>query len=91
MGENKRRMLTPAERVAKLQAELAEAQAKAEVKDRKRYTELGEQREKLVAQIEERTDKVEAIDTERAQIEVRVPGIGQPSLAVVGDAEAQAI
>lgn len=66
MGDNekKRTVLSPAERVAKLEAELAEAKRKADAKAQLRIGLLLEQREKLMAQIDERSLKVSAIDIE---------------------------
>lgn len=85
MGETKRKMLTPAERVAKAEAELAAAKEKAEAGDRKRHDQLQEQRAKHVEVIDDRTAKVEAIDAELNEIIERVPALAEsrPTLSVV--------
>lgn len=87
MGDTKRKMLTPEERIAKAKAELEALEAKAADRDRKRYSELGEQRAKHVAVIDERTAKVEAIDTEMHEIDARLPMTteGEPVLSVVAN------
>lgn len=97
MGE-KRRMLTPQERAAKLERELEEARAKAEAADRKRYNVLDEQWAKLVAKRDEITVKLDAIDDEMSEIVERVPALAESRpLHVVDDltgassAEAQAV
>lgn len=64
MAETKRRVLTPEERIAKLEQDLAEAKRKANEKAAKRATQLGEQRAKLVERAEEIARKIQAIDTE---------------------------
>ncbi len=64
MGESKRKMLTPEQRVAKLEAELAEAKAKAEAKTRARVEVLRKQRSTLYTQIGERKEKIEQINSE---------------------------
>lgn len=58
--EAKRKMLTPAERVAKLEADLAEARKKAEAKDNKAKAEAKDKRAKLV----EKRDALNAQITE---------------------------
>jgi N-dimethylarginine dimethylaminohydrolase len=60
----KRKVLTPQERIAKAEAELAELRSKAKVKGAKRSKVLNDQRSKLVDQIKERQTKVDAIDAE---------------------------
>lgn len=69
----KRTILTPEERVAKLEAELEAAKAKAQSKDRKRHTEIGER----VAALDERIAKLvaqrEELVVEGNAIEERVP------------------
>lgn len=91
MGETKRKMLTPQERAAKLERELAEARAKAEAADRKQHDQLQEQRAKLQEQVDDRTAKIEAIDAALVEIIERVPALAEsrPSLSVV-DAEPEA-
>lgn len=64
MGDTKRRVKTPAERVAEAEAALAKAKEAAEAKTNKAISRLLDQRAKHVEVITERTDKVEAIDTE---------------------------
>lgn len=60
----KRTMLTPAQRVAKAEAELARIKELAAAKEAKAGNKLREQRAKLVAQIAERQAKVDAIDAQ---------------------------
>ena len=60
----KRKMLTPAERVAKAEADLAALREKATARASKAASQLREHRAKLVAQIVERDEKIEAIDDE---------------------------
>lgn len=65
MTETKsRKMLTPEERVAKLKAELAAAEAKAQAKNQKAIDALIERRDALVNQIAERNTKLTAINLE---------------------------
>ena len=94
MGDTTRKMRTPEERIAAAKAQLEELEAKAQAKDRKRFSVLDEQRAKLVAQLEELTAKVEAIDEELVAIVERVPELAEPStptLTVVEDDEAAAV
>lgn len=82
----KRTMLTPAERVVKLERELAEAKAKAEQRTSKQAQALIQRRNSLVAQIRERQDKVDAIVHELVALgmsydDAEVP----PVLEVVAD------
>ena len=65
----KRTMLTPAERVAKAEAELKALKLKAHERAGKAATQLREHRAKLVGQIDERKAKVEAIDAELETLE----------------------
>ena len=67
--EPKRRMLTPEERVARLEAELKAAREKAAAKSRKQADQLKEQRTKLVARRNEISDKIQAIDAQLAELE----------------------
>lgn len=60
----KRTMLTPAQRVAKAEAELARIKEQAAAKEAKAGNKLREQRAKLVAQIAERQAKVDAINAQ---------------------------
>lgn len=60
----KRKQLTPQERVAKLEADLAAARKKAEEKAGSVATQLKEKRRNLTDQIKVRQDKVDAIDAE---------------------------
>jgi hypothetical protein len=57
-----RKMLTPAERVAKLEAELAEARAKAEAKANKAKAEAKEKRAKLLAKVDDLSEQIIALD-----------------------------
>lgn len=59
-----RKMLTAEERVAKLEAELAAAKAKADAKKQKQIDALVERRDTLVAQVAERNTKLIAINLE---------------------------
>ena len=61
---SKRKMLTPAERIAKAEADLARLREAAEAKGKKRISALLDQRAVHVKHIDERTDKVKAIDLE---------------------------
>lgn len=88
MSDTKRKMLTPQERVAKAQAELAEAVAKAEAKDRARYAVLTEKHEATKAKAEVLTALLDEYRGELRAIEERVPSItdvAQPTLAIVTD------
>lgn len=87
MGETKRKMLTPEERVAKLEADLAAARLKAESKDRGRHDQLQEQRAKLQAKVDDAQAKIEAIDAELGDIIERVPALAQPTLHAVADSD----
>lgn len=69
-AEAKRKMLTPAERVAKLEADLAEARAKAEAKAKAKAGELTEKREKLTAKIVELQKQVDTINAELSALGV---------------------
>lgn len=60
--KKERVVLTPAERVAKLERELEAARAKAAAKDTKAADKLLERRATLVKQIDERQVKVDDID-----------------------------
>lgn len=65
----KRTTFTPEQRVARLEAELAEAKAKAEEKGKKQADELRAKRAKLVDQVKERETKIAAIDAELRVLE----------------------
>lgn len=62
--EPKRKHLTPAERVAKIEADLAAAKAKLELRANAQITVLIAQRDKLVAQANERYEKIRLIEEE---------------------------
>lgn len=62
--EPKRTVLTPEQRVARLEAELAAARKKAEDKANKHFTQLREKRAKLVARRDDLTKQIDAIDAE---------------------------
>lgn len=66
----KRVVLTPAERVAKAKAELAELEAKAAAKVKARAAALREQRAKLVTKRDETDAKIQEIDNELMELEV---------------------
>jgi hypothetical protein len=65
-----RKRLTPAERIARAEQELAAAKAKAEAEVKVKADKLVEKRTALVAQIKERQDKVAAIDAELRELGV---------------------
>lgn len=60
-AEAKRKMLTPAERVAKLEAELKAAREKAEAKANKAKTEATEKRAKLIAKRDELNTQIDEL------------------------------
>jgi beta-lactamase class A len=66
----KRQTLTPAQRVAKLEADLAAAKAKASEKDAKVVTDLQDKRAKLVTQIEDRQENIRVIDKQLSELGV---------------------
>lgn len=72
----KRTQLTPAERVAKIEADLAAAKAKLHAKDTKAVTDLNAKREVAVAKITKLTDEVEAIDKGIAEANARINASG---------------
>ena len=80
MADNKKARVqrTDAERIAALEEQLAAVRNRGAIKDGKRRAVLMEQREKLVAQITERTDKVEVIDQEISAIDARTP-VAEPA------------
>ena len=63
-AEPKRKVLTPAERVAKLEAELARAKEKADAKANKARNEALTRRAKLVERIEKLQAEVDSIDAQ---------------------------
>lgn len=63
-SEPKRKHLTPAERVAKIEADLAAAKAKLELRASAQITVLIARRDKLVAQANERYEKIRLIEEE---------------------------
>ena len=71
----KRTMLTPAERVAKAEAELKALKLKAHERAGKAATQLREHRAKLVGQIDERKAKGKAIDAELATVYPITPDV----------------
>lgn len=68
----KRTVLTPAERVAKIEAELAAAKAKAEETASKKAAVLVEKRSRLLEQINERQAKVDEIEAELRQLDYKI-------------------
>lgn len=87
MGEKKRTILTPAQRVAKAEAELAEIKAKAEEADRKALVKLTEQRDKITARIIKDGDKLAEVQEEIDEILARLP----EETLVVTEAEAEVV
>ena len=75
----RRKTLTPEERVAKAEADLAAALAKLEGGDRKRHAALSEQKVKLETKRDEAISKITAIDAELSSIAARVPELAQQS------------
>jgi chromosome segregation ATPase len=75
----KRKSLTPEERVAKAEQDLADAKAKLESGDRKRHATLTEQKAKLEEKRDEAVSKITAIDAELSSIAARVPELAQAS------------
>ena len=71
----KRKMLTPEERVAKLEAELAAARERADKKANKERDTLVEKRNKL-------GQKRDALDAQIAQIEQQLDAIGGATVTV---------
>ena len=79
----KRTMLTPEQRVAKLEAELAAAKQQAHDKDRKRHAQLSEQYMVQVTKLTDIQAKIDAINAEVSEIEQRLPV--QPSDSLVAE------
>ena len=71
----KRVVLSPAQRVAKLEADLAAAKAKAEAQQTKAADKLLEKRSALTTKVNDLLNKIEAIDTELATYGVGVTSI----------------
>jgi uncharacterized protein YoxC len=71
----KRTMLTPEQRVAKLEAELAAAKAKADARANKEQNMLLEKRSKLTGKVNVLLDSIEAIDAQLADLGVSVTAI----------------
>lgn len=69
----KRKLLTPEEKVAKLERDLAEARAKASEKDRKRFAEVADKISKLEAKRAEINLQLDGLAGERDAIVARVP------------------
>lgn len=67
-----RKMLTPAERVAKAEAELARLRTQAVERDSKTAKSIDDKVAKLNAEIKVRQDKVEALNVQRAALTVPV-------------------
>ena len=82
-GETKRKMLTPAEKVAKLEADLAAAREKAEAQANKKFTQLREQRAKLV-------EKRDALNSKIAEIDEQLPEDVEPDPIIAATGEDQA-
>ena len=66
----KRKMPTEAERIARLEADLAAAKAKAAAKNQKRINALKDKRTKLTDQIGELQSKVRDVDAELKELGV---------------------
>lgn len=60
----KRKQLTPAERVAKIEAELRAARVRLEAESKKKIEQLLEKRIALIARAEKIEEQVEAIDSQ---------------------------
>jgi hypothetical protein len=71
----KRTVLTPEERVAKLESELAAAKAKAEARANKERDLLLEKRTKLTNRVDALLYQIEAIDSKLANFGVQVTAI----------------
>lgn len=69
----KRKVLTPEEKIAKLEQDLADARAKAQSKDRKRYAEVVEKITALQAKQSEINLQLDGLAGERDAIVARVP------------------
>lgn len=69
----KRKMLTPEQRVAKLEAELAAAKQQAQDKDRKRHAQLNEQYKLVVTKRDALNKKLEELESELDEVEKRLP------------------
>lgn len=67
--KRERKVLTPAERIAKLEADLAAAKAKAEAKAKKQVEELKAKRGTLVVRRSELTTKIDALTVEIQALE----------------------
>lgn len=89
-----RKMLTPAERVAKLEADLKAAREAAAAKDAKKIDALKEKRGVLVQKVNEAQAKVRAIDEELQLLgyEIEAPVVGGTPVrpALLADDESQA-
>ena len=87
-----RKVLSPAERVAKLEADLAAAKSKLEDKDRKVLTETLAERDKLAAKRDELNTKLDALDTKVLALRVSLgdeaetePNPAQTFASTLGD------
>ncbi len=83
MSSNKRKVLTPEERIAKAQAEIAAIEAKEQAKKDKRVAELLTKHDKLVARVRkiedviiEQQDKAAAIQVEMSAVEDELTALG---------------
>jgi hypothetical protein len=83
--QTSRKRLTAAERVAKLEADLAAAREKANAANDKQAEDLRAQRTKLQAQVDERQVKIAAIDTELERLAVPVTQTEDQVDPIVGD------
>lgn len=68
-----RKMLTPEEKIAKLEADLQAARAKVQEKDRKRFAEVTDKMTSLQTKRDEITKQLEELAGERDAIVQRVP------------------
>lgn len=68
----KRTILTPEERVAKLERELAEAKVKAQAKDRKRLDVVIERRALLQAKVDGITKQLTELSSEQSELETKL-------------------
>lgn len=84
-GEKKTRVtLTPAERIAKMEADLAAARERAAAGNAKKAKALVEQRDKLVAKRTEIEEKISGLTAQLDEL-----GYVEPAGTPVDDAEAQ--
>lgn len=85
----KRTVLTPEQRVAKLEAELDAAKAKAEARANKEAKTLHDRRSSLMKRVNEITAKIDDIDTQLSRLGYYVP---EPNMVTdMADTEGQVV